>query len=115
MEQLLCLVSGIDDGILGEFIKRLMRENNIKVMEASAGLNEVLNELSLDDDFLLIGREEKDLPKEYKAIFKKNKEVAVIELLTNGKSLGFYMDDIASDEIVKIIRAMDKRSVIKKS
>lgn len=91
MENLVCLVSGIRDGILGDIVKRLLRNNHYKARECSGS---VIDFIDKDVSCVIVGMGNKCLPVECKNIFKKNNELMVIEILNNGKSLGLYLDDI---------------------
>lgn len=103
MEELRCLVCGIDDGILGEIVKRSLLEKNIKVHECNEDLDNQLESTDENYSYMIIGKDKKKLPKEYKGAFKKNNELIIVELLNNGKSLGLYMNDINEAVLNKII------------
>lgn len=114
MEQLQCLISGINHKILHEIIKRILDDTNINVIETSFELNEVTNPLIADSHYVLIGRDDKNLPDEYLNMFKLNKKLAVIEILNNGKDMGLYMGDIGSNDLVGVIHALSGRTVRQK-
>jgi len=108
MQELLCLVSGINDGILDEIFKRLFRDNNIKVIESATEENELKNLININVNYLLINKDNNKLPEEYKCIFSKNKELVLFELLDNGKSIAFYIHNIGCDELSRIIKAIER-------
>ena len=103
MDNLHALVSGISDGMLGEIIKRLLNDNNIKVLENSSDLDQLIDVVTDGVDYLIIGVENNKLPNKYKEIFNLNKNLAVIELLDNGRCVAFFMDDVNEAILNKII------------
>ena len=101
MENLQCLISGVTNGVLGDIIKRVLDDNYIKHYECSSYINELVSAVNDDISYVIVGN--RQLPKEYIEIFKKNNDLMIIELLNEGRSLGLYMDDIDEALLKKII------------
>ena len=103
MEKLQCSVCGIDNGILGEIVKRLLVENHIEVHDCAQGFDNLLNAPKNDNSYVIVGKGNKQLPVEYREVFNQNNNLIVIELLSNGKSLSLYMSDVNEVILNKII------------
>lgn len=103
MDDMRCLICGVKDEILGEIIKRSLLENNIQVHNCDKGFDNLLNAVSDDDAYTIVGLDNKQLPDEYDDIFNKNNGLIVVELLNDGKSLGLYINDINQAVLNKII------------
>jgi hypothetical protein len=105
-----CLVSGVNNQILGDIIKRLLIDNNINVLETPASIDQIFDEMGEDVAYLFIETSNKKLPEEYKEMFNINSNLIVIELLNNGESVCLYMDDLSEkmlDKIINLNRAVD--------
>ena len=100
MENQLCLVSGMRDGIRGDIVKRILRHNNLKPQECMGALVDAIDS---NVSCVIIDMDDKCLPSECEKIFKQNNELIIIEILNNGKSLSLYMDDINETALDKII------------
>ena len=108
MEQKQCLVCGVTDGILDGIIKCVLHGNDIEVYDcptefSSDQFNSFSNVINEQVSYLIVGKDKKQLPDEYKKILNNNNELLVIELLNNGKSLSLYVDDVNAKILNKII------------
>ena len=103
MKELLCLVSGFNDSVLGEIIKRLLRDNDIKFHECSGGYDGLVDVVNDDVSYVVVGMGDRLLPLECREIFDKNNNLIIVELLDNGKSLGIYLDNISETTLNMIL------------
>ena len=108
MDDLQCLVSGINDGIFGDVINRLLNNNNIKVYECSSDVHELKNAVNDDIAYLLIGMNNKQLPSEYKELLNVNSHLIIIEVFNDGESICLYMDDISELILNKIVNLNER-------
>ena len=103
MKELLCLVSGFSDSVLGEIIKRQLRDNDVQFHECFGGYDGLVNVVNDDVSYVIVGMGDRLLPLECREIFNKNNNLIVIELLDNGKSLGLYLDNISETTLNMIL------------
>lgn len=106
MEHKKCLVCGVTDGILDDIVKRALHDNDIEVYDFSGEFESISNFINDQVSYLIVGKDRKQLPSEYKELLNNNNQFLIIELLNNGKSLGLYVDDINGQLLNKIINLL---------
>jgi len=99
-----CMIGGVKDGILADIIKQLLVSNEINIHEVTTGLDEISPADYADLNYLILDMTDKTLPSNYCDFFDTNRNLIVIELLNNGRSLGIYVDDVNEDDLERILK-----------
>lgn len=111
METIHCLIADIPQVVLADIVQRITEENqNIEVVNRVPNIEDVPAILSRQDiDVLILGMKSNTSPQTYKDILNKFSDLLIVGLVDDGRLAAIYMDDVGSNEIVKIIRTLGKR------
>lgn len=111
METLHCLIADIPQIVLADIVQRITEENhNIEVVKRVPNIEDVPAILNGQDiDVLILGMKSNTLPQAYKDILNNFSDLLIVGLVDDGRQAAIYMDDVGSNEIVKIIRTLGKR------
>ena len=111
METLHCLMADIPQVVLADIVQRITEENyNIEVVKRVPNIEDVPAVLSRQNiDVLILGMKSNTSPRTYRDILNKFSDLLIVGLVDDGRLAVIYMDDVGSDEIVKIIRTLGKR------
>jgi hypothetical protein len=111
VETLHCLIADIPQIVLADIVQRITEENkNIEVVERVPSIEDVPAILSRQDiDVLILGMKSNICPLACKDILKKYSDLLIVGLVDDGRQAAIYIDDVGSNEIVKIIRTLGKR------
>ena len=111
METLHCLIADIPQIVLADIVQRITEENhNIEVVKRVPKIEDVPAILSRQDiDVLILGMKSNIYPRACRDILKNYSDLLIVGLVDDGRRAAIYMDDVGSNEIVKIIRTLGKR------
>ena len=111
METLHCLMADIPQVVLADIVQRITEENyNIEVVKRVPNIEDVPAVLSRQNiDVLILGMKSNTSPRTYRDILNKFSDLLIVGLVDDGRLAVIYMDDVGSNEIVKIIRTLGKR------
>ena len=111
METLHCLIADIPQVVLADIVQRITEENhNIEVVKRVPNIEDVPAVLSRQNiDVLILGMKSNTSPRTYRDILNKFSDLLIVGLVDDGRQAVIYMDDVGSNEIVKIIRTLGKR------
>ena len=111
METLHCLIADIPQVVLADIVQRIAEENqNIEVVKRVPNIEDVPAILSRQDiDVLILGMKSNTSPQTYKYILNNFSDLLIVGLVDDGRQAAVYMDDVGSNEIVKIISTLGKR------
>ena len=111
METLHCLIADIPQIVLADIVQRITEENkSIEVVKRVPNIEDVPEILSRQDiDVLILGMKSNVTPKACSDILKNYSDLLIVGLVDDGRRAAIYMDDVGSNEIVKIISVLGKR------
>jgi len=112
VETLRCLISDIPQKLLSDVVVSITQQHeNIEVVDQipdSKELYSILKQQSID--VLILGLKTNCLPEFYRDILDKFSDLLIVGLCDDGRLATVYLDDVSSNEIIKIIRTFGKRS-----
>lgn len=111
MDDLQCLMCGVDDGVLAGVLKRMFNDCNIEVIESIPGSDSTVSVTNDKFSCLIVGKGKTQFPEVYKNIFKQYQQLIVVEILNDGKSVRLLMDDVSSEELINLIKASRKINI----
>jgi hypothetical protein len=111
VETLRCLISDIPQKLLSDIVVSITQQHeNIEVVDRVSGskeLNSVLKQQPVD--VLILGLKTNCFPEFCRDILEKFSDLLIVGLCNDGRLATVYLDDVSSNEIIKIIRTFGKR------
>ena len=111
METLRCLISDIPQKLLSDIILGITQQHeNIEVVDRVSGREELAATLSREPiDVLILGLKQNCFPEFCRDILNRFSDLLIVGLFDDGRLAAVYLDDVSSNEIIKVIRTFGKR------
>ena len=115
MAHLRCLIADIPQLVLADIVQRVAEENeDVEVVDRLTGVDNLAEEIKKQAiDVLILGMKKNRLPQVCNEVLDTISNLLVVGLVDDGRRTAIYVDDVGSNEIMKIISILGRRSAIK--
>lgn len=111
MPNLRCIIADIPQKMLSDIVFKITHgHENIEVVDQlsdSRDLFSILNKQTID--VLILGGHQQGFQDYCRELLNKFKDILIVGLINDGRQAVVYLDDVRSQEIVKIIHALGRR------